>query len=120
MKIKKFCEDNRYGTTNVIIERCTIVKTSPSLSFERRELTQDAITISLLSIISSGQQVTIGHLTDLFDLKSFMLELGQALTKQDGLVSDPTSTIKVTFGGNFVDQAQKRKNLQLQAICLQE
>ena len=38
-----------------------------------------------------------------------MLELGQALIKQDGLVSDPTSTIKVTFLGNFVDQAQKGK-----------
>ena len=106
MKIKKFCENNRYGTTNVIIERHTIVETSPSLSFKRCELTQDAMTISLLGSISSGQHVPIkAYLTDLFGLKRFMSKSGQALIKQDGLVSDPTSTLKVTFWENFVDQA---------------
>ncbi len=68
------------------------------------------MTISLLSDISSGQQVTIkGHLTDLFGSKKFMSKSGQALFKQDGLVSDPTGTIKVTFWGNFIDEAQKGK-----------
>jgi hypothetical protein len=110
VKIKKFGENNRYGTTNVIIERHTIVETPPSISFERRELSQDTMTISSLSDISSGQQVTIkGHLTDLFGSKKFMSKSGQALIKQDGLVSDPTGTIKVTFWGNFIDEAQKGK-----------
>ncbi len=38
-----------------------------------------------------------------------MSKSGQALFKQDGLVSDPTGTIKVTFWGNFIDEAQKGK-----------
>ena len=73
VKIKKFGESNKYGTRNIIIEKRTVVEIPSSLPFERSKLSEDILTISSLSNVSSGQQVTLkGHLLDLTGSKKLL------------------------------------------------
>ena len=110
IKIKKFGESNKYGTTNIIIEKHTVVETPLSLPFERSEQSEGMLTVSSLSSVSSGQQITLkGHLIDLSGSKKLLSKSGQSLIKQDGVVLDPTGTIKITFWVNFVDNAEQGK-----------
>ena len=106
VKIRKYGENKKYGTTNVVIEKHTIVKSITNHPFEIREMTQNN-TISSFANTTSNQLVNIkGQLTKLFGSKKVFTRSG-SVTKQEGLISDATGTIKVVFWEDFVNAAKE-------------
>lgn len=91
VKVQKFGESNKYGTRSIIIERHTTVETPQCLSFERRDIGNEGITISSLSALSSGQQVTLKcQLLDVFGSKKLVSKTGMCRHSKIYLISNCT------------------------------
>ena len=83
-----------------------MVESTTNHPFEIREMTQNN-TISSLANTTSNQLVNIkGQLTKLFGSKKVFTRSG-SVTKQEGLISDATGTIKVVFWEDFVNAAKE-------------
>lgn len=117
VKIRKYGENKKYGTTNVVIEKHTMVEARTNHPFEIREMTQNN-TISSLANTTSNQLVNIkGQLTKLFGSKKVFTRSG-SVTKQEGLISVRNGNDQSRFLGGFCQRSKGKHDVCLQTVHL--
>ena len=108
VKIRKFMLDKKEGSTDILMNDKVQLDELDSVDFERREIVPQGLTISGLLNIMPEQ---------LIDLKAKVISLQKPSTvkantdnplrKQEGLLIDPTGSIKVILWELDVDQVEE-------------
>lgn len=99
IKIKKYGENDKFGATSLSM--------STPLPFGPTDMEGDKTVVSLRNVCPNQTVTLRGKLTKLYGLKKLP---SCNLTKQEGLVTDSTGSIKVVFWESFVDMAQEGKS----------
>ena len=111
MKIKRYSQNTKYGATNIVIEKSTQLSVTENLQFEPPKL-ESGNTVASLTTVCHNQMVTInGKLVKLYGSKKVPTN---NLTKQEGLLTDTTGTIKVVFWEHFVDMGEQGKTYKFE------
>ena len=111
MKIKRYSQNTKYGATNIVIEKNTQLSVTENLQFEPAKL-ESGNTVASLTTVCHNQMATInGKLVKLYGSKKVSTN---NLTKQEGLLTDTTGTIKVVFWEHFVDMGKEGKTYKFE------
>ena len=99
VKLKNYTQNNKFGPTNIVIERNTQILTTPDAPFSFAPLKID-IAIQDLRSVTPNRIITVkGKLTKLCKAKQIP---GKTFTKQEGLVADTTGSVKIVLWETFV------------------
>ena len=109
VKIKRYSQNTKYGATNIVIEKNTQLSVTDDLLFKAADL-DSGNTVASLTTICHNQTVTINaKLIKLYGSKRVPTN---NLTKQEGLLTDNTGTIKVVFWESFVNMGEEGKSYE--------
>ena len=117
VKIKRYSQNMKYGATNIVIEKNTHLSVTDKLPFEPAKLQSDN-TVASLTTVCHNQTVTInGKLVKLYGSKRVPTN---NLTKQEGLLTDTTGTIKVVFWEAFVNMGEEGKSYKFEKFVYKD
>ena len=120
IKMQKFVHDKKEGSTDILMSDNVVIDKveCEDLTFLREELVPANLNISMLSMISLNQLLTIkGKLVHLQELQEVNVQ-GRVLKKVDGVFIDPHGSIKVTLWEGDIEKVEEGgtyefKNLRL-------
>ena len=121
VRISKFKLSSKKGTDDVIINNNTSITPSQVITFQHKEISTSTVSsISSLQNVSPEQLVNVhAHVLQLSAVKVLQTVHG-SLKKQEGVLVDETSLIKVILWESHVDELEKGQTYILRNLRLKE
>ena len=110
VKLSKYATSNKYGTTDIVIQKYTnVVPTeAPELEALYQQQTSSYATISSLQDVAPNQLITVkAKLLQLSATKNVIMHDSKPVKKQEGIIVDTTSYMKIVLWAQYTGNLQE-------------